>query len=483
MSMTSLSEIRLIVANSASENNIKYSNEMENNQKYYSIRISLIKTLKTYIKKYYQSPDKYNVLYLSITYLDIILSKNRISLSHDKNLKYLCLCCFLLSLKFIGNYNYSKKIIFNFCKNYKQEYKIFEIQCLMLLEHNLSYTTVYDFLSMITIKESKNFLALCNYYLYQICEDKIYLFYPPFYIAIAIFQMAKNNTNNIKRNHYDKYFKDERVKLLIKKFNDIINPSIINDIIGDNNDIFDANNYYNDINKEISNSNINIFTNNNIHNNIVIINNYSKNNEYNDESYISSNTFYEENNTPRKIVKISTNDFDKSYAGKDNIHLSGKSNNFLSRSQRINKLNSYNINYNLLNRISLKQNKKNSEYEITSYKKMNNNNNENNNNTFFTLYKKNYKNNTLQIKKNLFNSNKIKNFFSYNYFNDNNPKMKEKTDKKENENSKERRKMNIINNKSSLNFQLVSGLSKDKLLKLSRNISKTILKTSADDKG
>ena len=482
MSMTSLSEIRLIVANSASENNIKYSNEMENNQKYYSIRISLIKTLKTYIKKYYQSPDKYNVLYLSITYLDVILSKNRISLSHDKNLKYLCLCCFLLSLKFIGNYNYSKKIIFNFCKNYKQEYKIFEIQCLMLLEHNLSYTTVYDFLSMITIKESKNFLALCNYYLYQICEDKIYLFYPPFYIAIAIFQMAKNNTNNIKRNHYDKYFKDERVKLLIKKFNDIINPSIINDIIGDNNDIFDANNYYNDINKEISNSNINIFTNNNIHNNIVIINNYSKNNEYNDESYISSNTFYEENNTPRKIVKISTNDFDKSYAGKDNIHLSGKSNNFLSRSQRINKLTSYNINYNLLNRISLKQNKKNSEYEITSYKKMNNNN-ENNNNTFFTLYKKNYKNNTLQIKKNLFNSNKIKNFFSYNYFNDNNPKMKEKTDKKENENSKERRKRNIINNKSSLNFQLVSGLSKDKLLKLSRNISKTILKTSADDKG
>ena len=482
MSMTSLSEIRLIVANSASENNIKYSNEMENNQKYYSIRISLIKTLKTYIKKYYQSPDKYNVLYLSITYLDIILSKNRISLSHDKNLKYLCLCCFLLSLKFMGNYNYSKKIISNFCKNYKQEYKIFEIQCLMLLEHNLSYTTVYDFLSMITIKESKNFLALCNYYLYQICEDKIYLFYPPFYIAIAIFQMAKNNTNNIKRNHYDKYFKDERVKLLIKKFNDIINPSIINDIIGDNNDIFDANNYYNDVYKEIPNSNINIFTNNNIHNNIVIINNYSKNNEYNDESYISSNTFYEENNTPRKIVKISTNDLDKSYAGKDNIHLSAKINNFLSRSQRINKLTSYNINYNLLNRISLKQNKKNSEYEITSYKKMNNNN-ENNNNTFFTLYKKNYKNNTLQIKKNLFNSNKIKNFFSYNYFNDNNPKMKEKIDKKENENGKERRKRNIINNKSSLNFQLVSGLSKDKLLKLSRNISKTILKTSADDKG
>ena len=135
MSLISLPEIRLIVANSASYNNIIYPNEKpkENNQKYYSIRISLIKTLKTYIKKYYPSPDKYNVLYLSITFLDIILSKNRISLSHDKNLKYLCLCCFLLSLKFIGNYNYSKKIIFNFCKNYKQEYKIFEIQCLNVI--------------------------------------------------------------------------------------------------------------------------------------------------------------------------------------------------------------------------------------------------------------------------------------------------------------------------------------------------------------
>ena len=55
------SEIRLIVANSASDSN---EIAIENNQKYYSIRISLIKTLKTYIKKYYQSQDKYNVLYL-----------------------------------------------------------------------------------------------------------------------------------------------------------------------------------------------------------------------------------------------------------------------------------------------------------------------------------------------------------------------------------------------------------------------------------
>ena len=268
------SEIRLMVANSAAEKNIIEPNEksIENSQKYYSIRISLIRTLKTYIKKYYQSPDKYNVLYLSIAYMDIILSKNKISLSHDKNLKYLCLCCFLLSLKFLGNFNCSKKIISNFCKNYKKEYKIFEIQCLILLDYNLSYTTVYDYLNLIAIKEDKRFLCLCNYYLYQICEEKDYISYPPFYVSIAIFQLVKNNTNNIKRNHYDKYFKDDRVKILTRKLKDIINPSIINDLLNIvYNDIDNINN--NNSMKIIKNQNINFFTNNNIQNNIFIINN------------------------------------------------------------------------------------------------------------------------------------------------------------------------------------------------------------------
>ena len=132
MTNYSFSEIRLIIAKSTACNNlsIPYLKLGGVKQKYFSHRISLIKTLKTYIKKYCQNSNKYNVLYLSILYLDIILSKNKISLSHDKNLKYLCLCCFLISLKLIGNFDTSKKIISNFCKNYKQEYKIFESQCL-----------------------------------------------------------------------------------------------------------------------------------------------------------------------------------------------------------------------------------------------------------------------------------------------------------------------------------------------------------------
>ncbi len=468
------SEIRLIVANSASDSN---EIAIENNQKYYSIRISLIKTLKTYIKKYYQSQDKYNVLYLSIAYMDIILSKNQISLSHDKNLKYLCLCCFLLSLKFIGSYNSSKKIIANFCKNYKNEYKIFEIQCLILLDYNLSYTTVYDYLNMIASKEDKKFLGLCNYYLYQICEEKAYICYPPFYTSIAIFQLVKNNTNNIKRNHYDKYFKDERVKILTRKFKNIINPSVLDDLL---------NIVYNEKEKDVNfrqihqKRDINFFTNNNIQNNIYIINNN-----------INPTLYFENNkstdfNTPRKLLKIKTNnDKNRNTPEKKEFNTLSKSNTFILNSSK-NRLNNKNINYYILNRISMKQNKKNTTNgEIISY----NNSNKKVINSDI-LYTKNsldnslndnkfcYKNKTVKIQKNILNNHKHNlnnNSTVFLYKNDKNI-----FDKKLNPEGGG--KNHILNNKSSLNFQLVSGVSKEKLLKLSRNLSKTIIKICDIDK-
>jgi hypothetical protein len=339
----------------------------------------------------------------------------------------------------------------------------------MLLEHNLSYTTVYDFLNMITTKENKKFLALCNYYLYNICEDKIYTMYPSFYISIAIFQLAKNNTNNIKRNHYDKYFKDERVKLLVKKINDLINPSIINDIIGNDNDNLDFNNNNYD---NISNQSINIFNNNNIHNSIVIINTFSKNKIEKNEEDINSDLFLEDkNNSQRKIIKMLTNNFDRKNIEKDKINFSAKSSNFLSRSQRTNKLINYNINFNLLNRIS--NNKKNSNYEISSYKKSNKNESNKDFLYFLNSYKKN-KNDTTQIKRNLINNYDKTQDLSFN-------NISSYIKNKEKENSKERRKRNIYNNKSSLNFQLVSGVSREKLLKLSRNLSKTIINTCGEN--
>ena len=468
------SQIHLMVENSASENYLTENNEkiIENSQKYYSIRISLIRTLKTYIKKYYQFSDKYNILYLSILYMDLILSKNKISLSHDKNLKYLCLCCFILSLKFVGNFNNSKKIISNFCKNYKKEYKIFEIQCLILLDYNLSYTTVYDYLNLIAIKEDKRFLCLCNYYLYQICEEKDYISYPPFYVSIAIFQLVKNNTNNIKRNHYDKYFKDDRVKILTRKLKDIINPSIINDLLNIvYNDIDNINN--NNSMKIIKNQNINFFTNNNIQNNIFIINNNN----------IGSNLCFENNkntefNTPIKIVKTKTNKNNDNFSEKNKLNFLSKSGYFISDySKEQTKLTDYNLNYYILNRITLKQNKGNSNYEIISHKS---NNDEIKTDTSYTknpldipLNNKCYKNNIKQIQKNIFNDYR-KNKHNNSIFFLNKNKTFIYDEKIDVEEDKKKYKLSNIN---SLNFQLVSGVSKEKLLKLSKNLSKTIIKS------
>ena len=481
MSMISLNEIRLIVANSASERHQVFPKEksIENNQKYYTIRISLIKTLKTYVKKYYQSPDKYYVLYLSITYLDIILSKNKISLSYDKNLKYLCLCCFLLSLKFIGNYNISKRIISNFCRNYKKEYKIFEIQCLMLLEHNLTHTTVYDYLNMINIKENKQFLALCNYYLYQICEDKIYTLYPPFYISIAIFQLVKNSTNNIKKNHYDKYFKDERVKILIRKFNDIINPSIIDDILNGNNDV--NHNDYNELKYPNQSKSVNFFTNNNIQNNVVIINTF-QNQE--DNMDINSMYFLDKNldkNTPTKISRILTNYYDKNEIKIDKMNKTSTKDNITSLKSfnSINRLFQYNINSNLLHKISSKPTKKYSDNEISSFTKSDKKDyNEKSISIIDSLIRRNNKNSKIQVKSNfIYKPNKLnKNIEPISYNSSINLiKKKDKINKEVDE--QEKSKKYIYNNKSSLNFKLVSGISRERLLNLSRNLSKTILKT------
>ena len=118
MNEFTFNERRLIISNSSKINNntITYLNSyFKKNQKIFIHRINLIKTLKTYIKKYYDfASNKNNILYISILYLDIIISKDQISLSYDKNLKYLCLCCFILSLKFLGDYDLTKNITLNY---------------------------------------------------------------------------------------------------------------------------------------------------------------------------------------------------------------------------------------------------------------------------------------------------------------------------------------------------------------------------------
>ena len=456
MDLLSFAEIRLIIAkstNNSNKSNIYYPYPSTRTRaagiksKFISYRVSLIKTLKTYVKKYCKNSDKYNVLYLSIFYLDVILSKNKISLSSDKNLKYICLCCFLLSLKFIGNYDTSKKVISNFCKNYKDEYKIYEIQCLILLEHNLVYTTTFDYLNMILINEPKILLNECNEILYQICEDNIYTIFSPFYVAIAIFKIAKYNMNydinyeGHNHNHYEKYFRDERVKVLIKKINYLINPppSLKNDDINSNND----NNGLNKFNKTITsaNTNINIIANNRIHNNIVIINTISKKNSDNYFTHFRNNI---NANTPNKVDFKNKNNSDNKNNNYNYINKVDGDNTSKSHFKlcRINKNNIYNNH----KTITIK--------EIKNKKEIN---------SSFNYLK--YEKKSFEIKKKLCYNQREESFST-----------DTQTPNQLINNKMNKDKRVFSTNKSSLNFQIVSGVSKEKLYKLSRNLSKSLIK-------
>ena len=526
------SEMRLIISNSAKNNmNLPYLKPIKQSQKILSHRINLIRTLKIYIKKYCQfSPNRDNILYLSILYLDIILSKNKISLQYDKNLKYLCLCCFLLSLKFIGNYDLSKRIIKNFCNNYKDEYKIFEIQCLILLEHNLIYSTVYDYINMILTKESKKLISISFSLLYQLCEDNLFISYSPFYISVAIVLLAKNSINDKRHNHYDKYFHDQRVKYLYKMFSYVINPPQIkfplkiestNDNTKNNNseinsnfnnntkynknkyDNYTSENYKHNRGGGLKSSSINIFTNNNIQNNIVIINEfprrkdednnnckYTHNTTVNDIEISEGRCYTTKNKTPLKIF-VNRN-------SKNKVYFNDYNQNKLSENeQRIKYIKEYNYN-------NEDNNKKNYLRKVNTVLK---------NNTLLKSYfnqeemKDNYKYNTHKIPKMKqnknndpsqrisycsYSSNNLQNFISNKTINrschrvNKNLDEADKDGKKSNEifiqnqtkSSSSMKRRIIYMNKSSLNFELVSGVPKEKLEKLSRNLSKTLMKTN-----
>lgn len=520
----SYSEVRLIISNSTRNNiNLPYLELVDENSKIFSVRINLIKTLKTYIKKYcINDPNKYNILYLSILYVDIILSKNKICLSYDKNLKYLCLCCFLLSLKFMGNYDISKKIIKNFCYNYRQQYKIFEIQCLILLDNNLIYTTVYDYINMILIKDQKKLLNVCSSLLYHLCEDNLYIIYSPFYISIAIIQLAKNSINDTSHNHYDKYFADQRVKYLYKTFNNIIyphahhRPLTINNFIDEkhfnyseitNNfsnknynikkyDNFNNNNNYNHYKNSFS-SNINIISNNNIQNNIVIINEFlgkknNKKNVYNNNNNNKNErkTFIiNKNKTPIKLlIKRHTN----TRIGVDNVE-DQKNDNYYNDDEEY-KINNYfekpNKTISKNPTLSKSYFDKNSlildNYGYNTHKAAKINQNKSirifNNINYYPKSSKNLPN---------FCSDRNYDKYSYkkNKINRNNNDNDNDNDKEDQDidisnditesqikSSKSVKKKVIYLNKSSLNFKLVSGVSKDKLVKLSRNLSKNFMK-------
>ena len=189
-------------------------------------RKEMIQNLKSLYSKYLNKNfNKLEILYLSILYLDIILSKNKILLIIENKRKLLCLCCFILSLKFIGDSNYSEKIIKNYINKDFPPYSIFETKCLYLLDYNLVYTTSYDYLNIILLNSDPKILYTCNTLLYSYIENNNFINNSPFYNAIAILKYSKSIYGNYENNIYNDYYNDLNVKnielILQNEFKDI----------------------------------------------------------------------------------------------------------------------------------------------------------------------------------------------------------------------------------------------------------------------
>ena len=189
-------------------------------------RKEMVQTIKHLHQKYVNN-NNLGIFYLSVLYLDIILSKNKILLIIENNRKLLCLCCFILSLKFIGESNNSEKIIKNYLKTDFPPYSIFETKCLYLLDYNLIYTTTYDYLNIILLKSDPKILFTSKTILYSYIENNSYINYCPFLTSISIIKYSKFINGNNSKILYDEYFEDNIVKhielILQNEFKDIEN--------------------------------------------------------------------------------------------------------------------------------------------------------------------------------------------------------------------------------------------------------------------
>ena len=111
MDSFSNSEVRSIVSNSLILNEGNFIS-FSNKQNYLNFRKDMIQ----YLKKIFSSlipnfENHLDIFYLSVLYLDIICSKNRISIKNESNRKMLILTSLIISLKFIGNYDIIELII------------------------------------------------------------------------------------------------------------------------------------------------------------------------------------------------------------------------------------------------------------------------------------------------------------------------------------------------------------------------------------
>ena len=179
----------------------------------------LIRNLKHLTTKYILHMENYlDVLYLSIHYLDIILNKYQLSLPTEQSHVLLSLCCFNLSLKFIGNFDKNiNHIIHCNTKQFIKQYSLFENQCLLYLNYDLVYVTTYDYLNLILTANknvSNEMIIKTKEILFNFINNDYVILNPPFIIAIALIKFTKEILKINYYDYYDRYFKHDKVKEL-----------------------------------------------------------------------------------------------------------------------------------------------------------------------------------------------------------------------------------------------------------------------------
>jgi hypothetical protein len=256
-----------------------------------------------------------------------------------------------------------------------------------------------------------------------------------------------------------------------------------------------------------TNTNINIITNSNIQNNIVIINSIPKKksennfnfdhsffinktplkistkgnikqkkefqtlNKFNDEIDFNKDEY--NNNMNSAIIQYDSNLDNNIIHNKINSTFIAKAKNLLSKSHyNLCRIKSSNNKYNNHKMVSIKQGDKNQNSKLNTFR-LNANISANSLSYLNSLPKKKYEQSSVGSKKNLFN-------------NKNNNKTYRKEESLSTDfqtpnqintyNRNGKKKRTVLMNKSSVNFQLVSGVSKEELVKLSRNFSKLIIK-------
>ena len=179
----------------------------------------LIRNLKHLTTKYILHMENYlDVLYLSIHYLDIILNKYQLSLPTEQSHVLLSLCCFNLSLKFIGNFDKNiNHIIHCNTKQFIKQYSLFENQCLLYLNYDLVYVTTYDYLNLILTANknvSNEMIIKTKEILFNFINNDYVILNQPFIIAIALIKFTKEILKINYYDYYDRYFKHDKVKEL-----------------------------------------------------------------------------------------------------------------------------------------------------------------------------------------------------------------------------------------------------------------------------